>query len=191
MKHSIIAACMLAGIGGCVTGCTKSGQDAFVNANVASAPQESSSSFDLQANMTATVAALEAERAVLQRALQSWSSIGAEDRAAFWASMTEQRRLADELAVALKANPTWVESVCGWYDSTLRKPYGETVRLRNRLREQQTGSRDRSDFNLLLLDAAGSQMAAQEYVRCMIDNPGEPTNIHIMCLKFGHIDDDS
>jgi hypothetical protein len=178
------------GVGAGVPGCTKSEPDGSANTTVASAPGPASS-FDLQANMTAMVEALRAERAVLTKALQSWSSIGEADRRAFWGAMSEQRRLADELSIAMEANPAWVETVCRWYDSTLRKPYGETVRLRNRLREQHTGSSTRNDLNQLLLDSAGAQSAVQEHFRFMHESPGEPTNLHILCVKSGHVEDDS
>lgn len=140
--------------------------------------------------------AIRAEGEVLRKALQSFDSITDADRQAYWSVLTKQRELADEMQALMTANPTWTESICEWYASQIQPADEEVIRMRNALNdrydsgETRSNGTQRSDGAQLLMDAAGSADAARSHIQHLHDHPGSPTSLHIMCVKFGHIEEE-
>lgn len=186
MHHSlqfiwILMLITTAGLGGCDD---NTGTSAVPNQPTASAQQ-----LDLEATMKAYAKTLETEAAILRIELDPNQQAGEVEAQQLWAVLQQRLRRADEIEAMLKENPTWAQSVCQWYNAQLREPAVEVARLQNQISSRDGDTPQPNGFARLLKQGAGSADAAREYLKTMSDHPGEPTNLHIMCVKFGSVDD--
>ena len=134
-------------------------------------------------------AALQRENIVLRKADTDWEKIDHSDRDEYWAALVEQRRVADQIKLLLEANPTWVKSVCAWYESVVWPAEVQCTGLRQSLIDRAKRGGDRSRHIVLLFDAAPSEDAAKDHLRYESQHPASPTNLYIMCVKFGHMEE--
>lgn len=148
------------------------------------------SQFDLEATVNDYIATLETEAEILRIELDPDDSVDADDIEKFWSALQQRIEHADEIQAMIEADLTWLKSICGWYEAKLAEPHLEVVRLRNRIARRDGDSTDPSGYAELLKAGAGSAEAARDYLTTMRDHPGELTNLHISCIRFGHIEDE-
>jgi hypothetical protein len=184
-RSSILLVC----VAGLVTliSCSDSGSDSS-SASDPTTVTSSEPQWELEATIEAYADTLRAEAGVLRIELET-GDVNDEDVDVYWAALQKRIKYADQLHAMLVAEPTWLESICGWYEARLKDPHLEVIQLRNRIsaRDRYTGAaHSRAQ---LLKRGAGSAEGARAYTSTMVDHPAKATNIHIMCVNFGHIEE--
>ncbi len=140
-------------------------------------PAAAAPTYDLEAIMRGFAESIRSENNILTQALGSWDAIDDEDRRKYWSALQEQMRLGGEFNAMLRANPTWTEPSCDWFESVVATVVAERARLHDRLGRPS----DRRRLSMLLLEAAGSGEAASAYLTWNHDDAGSPTNIAGLC----------
>ena len=78
--------------------------------------------FDLEVTMLALAATLDARAELLKRAVDDPDAVDRALADALSDTLYEERRLVQMIRVQIEDQPTWMPTICQWYDSALRAP---------------------------------------------------------------------
>ena len=144
---------------------------------------------DLPALVESMATNLGKQNAVLHQALDDWDALDEASCRRYWALLQEEVRIGDEFEALLRENPTWTQSMCQWWEARIQEVFNTNISLERRLNNATPGGDAPRRWSALLARAAGSREAAHDYLDLWIYHPGAPSNLYILCAKFGYVDD--